>query len=202
LSNTSYLVSALKDLGRGPDDEAIQRALVFVSRCQNLDSQYNQTPFAGIVNDGGFYYTPAAGGASMAGKTDGGGLRSYGSMTYAGLMSMIHAGLTSDDPRVAAALQFIKDNYTLEQNPGMGDAGLYYYFHTFAKALNAAGLESIEDAEGQKRDWRSDLIEAVTTAQQSDGSWVNANNRWLEGDRNLVTAYSLLALHYAGSTIP
>ena len=30
--------------------------------------------------------------------------------------------------------------------------------------------------------------------QKDDGSWINGNARWLEGDPNLVTAYSLLAL--------
>jgi squalene-hopene/tetraprenyl-beta-curcumene cyclase len=29
-----------------------------------------------------------------------------------------------------------------------------------------------------------------------DGSWVNENPRWMEGDPNLVTAYALLALAY------
>jgi squalene-hopene/tetraprenyl-beta-curcumene cyclase len=199
LSNTTFLIGALQGLGRGPDDEAIQRALVFVSRCQNLDSQHNQTAFAGKVNDGGFYYTPAAGGNSQAGLTSTGGLRSYGSMTYAGLMSMIFAGLAADDPRVQAALEFIRDNYTLEQNPGMGDAGLYYYYHTFAKALSAAGVDRINDAKGEPRDWRTELVDVLAAAQQPDGSWVNNNSRWLEGDRNLVTAYALLALHYSAA---
>ncbi len=76
--------------------------------------------------------------SSMAGNTADGGLRSYASMTYAGLKSMIFAGLTPDDPRVEAALTFIRKNYSLETNPGMGDAGLFYYYHTFAKSLTAA----------------------------------------------------------------
>ena len=57
LSNTSYLIDALVAWIRRRDDAAIQRALVFVSRCQNLNSQYNDTKFAGLVNDGGFYYS-------------------------------------------------------------------------------------------------------------------------------------------------
>src|SRR4029078_631250 len=91
LSNTAFLIDALHALGRGDEDPAIQRALIFVSRCQNLKSPNNTTEFADKVNDGGFYYTVAAGGSSMAGKTDDGGLRSYGSMTYAGFKSMIYA---------------------------------------------------------------------------------------------------------------
>ena len=38
LSNTQFLVDALKTLGAKEDDPNIQKALVFVSRCQNLES--------------------------------------------------------------------------------------------------------------------------------------------------------------------
>ena len=64
LSNTAFMVDALKAAGNGPDDEAMKKALVFVSRCQNLESEYNTTPAAAKNPDGGFYYTPADGGES------------------------------------------------------------------------------------------------------------------------------------------
>ncbi len=196
LSNTSFLVEALRAAGNGPDDEAVKKALIFVSRCQNLETEHNTTKFSAKNPDGGFYYTPADGGTSQAGETAGGGLRSYGSMTYAGLKSMIHAGLKPDDPRVKAALAWIRQNYGLKSNPGMGDAGLYYYYHTFAKALDAAGIDELVDAKGKKHDWRSDLREEIIGRQQPDGSWVNENSRWLEGQPALVTAYALLSLSY------
>ncbi|HEV3138446.1 MAG TPA: prenyltransferase/squalene oxidase repeat-containing protein, partial [Pirellulales bacterium] len=123
LSNTAFLIDALKSVGRGADDEAIRKALIFVSRCQNLESEANTTPFAAKNPDGGFYYTPAAGGASQAGPTPEGGLRSYGSMTYAGLKSMIFAGVGPNDPRVRAAVGWLARHYDLTQNPGMGSAG-------------------------------------------------------------------------------
>jgi squalene-hopene/tetraprenyl-beta-curcumene cyclase len=194
LSNTSFLLDALESVGAGADDEAVQKALVFVSRCQNLESEDNTTPFAAKINDGGFYYTPAAGGTSQAGQTENGGLRSYGSMTYAGLKSMIYAGLTADDPRVKAALGWLAKHYTLNENPGMGSAGLYYYYQTFARALTAAGLEKFSDADGNAHDWRADLLAQLAKLQKPDGSWVNDNARWMEGNPNLVTAYALLAL--------
>jgi squalene-hopene/tetraprenyl-beta-curcumene cyclase len=196
LSNTSFLIETLEALGSDADDEAIQRALIFVSRCQNLETEHNTTPFAAKNPDGGFYYTPAAGGQSMAGTTAQGGLRSYGSMTYAGLKSMIYAGVDAEDPRVKAAFTWIRRNYDLQSNPGMGDAGYYYYLHTFAKALDAMGVETVDDMQGVKRNWKADLIAALATRQQDDGSWVNQNERWLESDPNLVTAYALLALAY------
>jgi squalene-hopene/tetraprenyl-beta-curcumene cyclase len=196
LSNTSFLVDALIAAGNGPEDEAVQRALVFVSRCQNLESQHNTTKFGAMNPDGGFYYTCAAGGMSQAGETPNGGLRSYGSMTYAGLKSMIYAGVGPNDPRVKAAFRWVRQHYGLAENPGLGDAGLYYYYHTFAKALSAIGQDLIEDSDGRKHDWRSDLVGALAQRQERNGSWVNRNHRWLEGDPNLVTAYALLALSY------
>jgi squalene-hopene/tetraprenyl-beta-curcumene cyclase len=196
LSNTSFLIDALHELGRGEDDPAIQKAFIFVSRCQNLESKDNTTPVAAKVNDGGFFYTIAGGGQSMAGETPEGGLRSYGSMTYAGLKSMIYAGVSRDDPRVKAAHEWIRKNYTIQENPGMGANGLYYYYHTFAKALDAIGDKEIVDSQGKPHDWRAELAAQLISAQSPDGSWVNSTPRWLEGDPNLVTAYSLLALSY------
>ncbi|HEX4129115.1 MAG TPA: prenyltransferase/squalene oxidase repeat-containing protein [Pirellulales bacterium] len=196
LSNTSFLFDALHAAGAGADDEAIKKALVFVSRCQNLETEYNTTEFSAKNPDGGFYYTPAGGGSSPSGKTDNGGLRSYASMTYAGLKSMIYAGLTADDPRVKAALEWLKKNYTLDSNPGMGDGGLYYYYDAMAKALDARGDAVFVDEAGNKHDWRSELAAALIKRQRPDGSWLNENARWMEGDPNLVTAYALLALSY------
>ena len=194
LSNTSFLIEALRSAGTSADDPAIQRALVFVSRTQNLEGPHNSLPFAAKNPDGGFYYTPAAGGESFAGKTPEGGLRSYGSMTYAGLKSMIFAGLTKDDPRVKAAVAWLAQHYTFTENPGMGDAGLYYYFQTAAKALASLGEDTFTDASGVVHVWRSELSDAIIAKQQPDGSWVNTNPRWMEGDPNLVTSYTLLAL--------
>jgi squalene-hopene/tetraprenyl-beta-curcumene cyclase len=202
LSNTSFLLDALHALGRGDDDPAIQKALIFVSRSQNLKSKYNTEAFADKVNDGGFIYTPAEGGLSMAGKTEDGGLRSYGSMTYAGFKSMIYAGVKKDDPRVKAAHEWIQKHYTLDENPGMGIQGLYYYYHTFAKALDAVGDDKFVDAEGKSHDWRAELAEKYIATQNADGSWVNKTPRWMENDPNLVTAYGLLCLSYCQHKSP
>ncbi len=146
LSNTQFLIDALKTLGAKDDDPNIQKALVFVSRCQNLESVHNTTALASKVNDGGFFYTVAAGGSSPAGKTADGGLRSYGSMTYAGLKSMIYAGLTATDPRVKAASEWIGRHYTVAENPGLGEQGLFYYYDTFAKTMAALKVNEFEDA--------------------------------------------------------
>jgi squalene-hopene/tetraprenyl-beta-curcumene cyclase len=197
LSNTGFLLEALQAAGEESNDEAVQRALVFVSRCQNLPGPHNTTEFAAKNPDGGFYYTIADGGASMAGKSEDGGLRSYGSMTYVGLKSMIFAGLGPQDERVKAAINWVKNHYDLSSNPGLGQAGLYYGYHTFAKALSALGSDQFTDAKGVQHPWKAELLQELVKRQQEDGSWVNLEKRFQEGDPNLVTAYVLLTLSYA-----
>jgi squalene-hopene/tetraprenyl-beta-curcumene cyclase len=196
LSNTAFFMEALRDTGLPADDPNLQKALVFVSRCQNLKSEFNDQAWAGKINDGGFIYTAAQGGSSMAGKEANGGLRSYGSMTYAGLKSMIYAGLSREDPRVKAALTYITRHYSLEENSGLGQQGLYYYYHTFAKTMAVLETPTITDAGGVSHDWRAELVAALAKRQQANGSWVNPADRFMEGDPNLVTAYALLALAY------
>jgi len=196
LSNTNFFLDALKAAGDGPDDEAVKKALIFVSHCQNLESEHNTLPFPAKNPDGGFYYTPASGGVSQAGTLPNGGLRSYGSMTYAGLKSMIYAGVGPDDPRVKAAVKWLQSHYDLTSNPGMGSSGLYYYYHTMAKALDALGKPEFVDEKGMEHNWRRDLLGELIGRQQPDGSWVNEDNKWMEGDPNLVTGYVLMTLAY------
>ena len=196
LSNTTFFLEALKSAGVPSSDPAVQNALIFISRCQNLESEHNTTSFAAKVNDGGFYYTPAAGGTSQAGLTPDGGLRSYASMTYAGLKSMIYAGLDKDDQRVAAARDWITQFYAIDENPGLGQQGLFYYYHTFAKTLDVLEVDLFEDASGAEHDWRNELAGHLFSIQKPNGSWVNPTERWYEGDPHLVTAYALLALDH------
>ena len=203
LSNTGYFIEALRAAEAGPEDGAIQAALAFVSRCQNLQSQHNDTRYAGLVNDGGFHYgvptTNIDPSTSPERFTDNGGLRSYGSMSYTGLKSMIYAGLTRDDPRVKAAVTWITMHYAVDNNPGMGSAGLYYYYHTFAAALKTAGIPQVTGDDGKAHDWRDDLVKELASRQNEDGSWSNDNQRWFEGDKNLATSFALLALSHCGA---
>lgn len=197
LSNTSFFLDALKAAGVEGTDPAFAKAAVFVSRCQNLKSEYNQQPWAGKINDGSFIYTAANDGET---RTDTEELLGYGSMTYAGVKSLIYAGVDRDDIRVKSALDWLRKNYTLDANPGMppqlSQRGLYYYYHTFAKSQSVMGDDTFVDARGEKHDWQADLFHALAKRQRADGSWVNENDRWMEGDPNLVTGYALMALSY------
>ena len=203
-SNLQMALEALHDSGLKQDDPAYQNAQKFLSRMQNL-SETNDQPWTS--NDGGFIYTPGNKGESMAGEyTDSSGrrlLRSYGSMTYAGLKSMIYAGLKKDDPRVKAAWEWIRKNYTVDENPSMrqndarnAENGLYYYYQTMARALSVYGEPIITDAQGNKHDWRIDLIQKLASLQAADGHW-QGKERFMEQNPVLATTFATLALEEA-----
>lgn len=220
LSNLSMWVQAMHDAGVEENDAALRRAVVFLERVQMLDS-VNDMPYADGVSHGGFVYATSVNkdevgvGQSQAGTVeetldDGtrvSRLRAYGSMTYAGFKSYVYADLDRDDERVRAAYGWIRRNYTLEENPGLGASGMYYYYVTFARALDAwgRGLEEPdridvigEDGTSTTRDWANDLIDRLAELQNKDGSFRSVDDRWMENDPVLITAYALIALQHAG----
>jgi squalene-hopene/tetraprenyl-beta-curcumene cyclase len=172
-------------------------AIHFLQNCQNLPGVNKQDWVSEEPRDqGGFVYYP---GHSMAGEetnaaTGRVALRSYGSISYAGLMSYIYANLKRDDPRVLAVFGWLQKNYTVDENPRMGPQGLYFYFHTMAKALTVYGVTELELQDGRKVNWRKDLAMKLINLQRPDGSWYNDNGRWWERDPALVTSYAVLAM--------
>ncbi|MEK6642754.1 MAG: hypothetical protein AABZ08_02505 [Planctomycetota bacterium] len=203
LSNTQMMLEALHQSGLSKDDPVYQKALVFVSRSQMLEKT-NDQKFARGATDGGFIYTPCDGGQSKASEglfESAGPPRSYGSMTYAGFKSMLYAGLTKDDPRIVGCLEWIKQHYTLNENPNLpgkrSHEGLYYYYHVFARALSAWGQLVITDGGGTPHNWRMELCRKIISLQRPDGSWLNEKDRWLEGDANYVTGLTILTLQTA-----
>jgi hypothetical protein len=125
--------------------------------------------------------------------------RAYGSMGYAGFKSMVYAGLTREDPRVRAALGWIERNYTFSENPGMGTDGYYYFMLMAGRALGASRLDAIGNPSdpSKPRNWREDMIRALAEKQNADGSFRSIDDRWMENDPVLITAYSLIALQSA-----
>lgn len=183
LSNLQMALEALKESGLPSEHKVWAKAIQFITRSQNW-SETNDQSWAS--NDGGFVYYP---GFSFVGRTS-----SYGSMTYAGLKSFIYAQVDRKDARVQAAVRWIKSHYTLEENPGMGQQGLYYSYHTFAKALQAYGEETIVTEDGVSHRWAEELARKLLHLQHPDGYWVNSETRWWENNKDLATAYALLAL--------
>lgn len=172
-------------------------AIAFIQSCQNLP-EYNKQPWVSDdpKNRGGFIYSPdesKAGPEKLeSGRTT---LRSYGSISYAGLLSYIYADLAKDDPRVQGVFEWLRGNYSVAENPGMGADGLFYYYCTMAKALSALGVDKLNLKDGSTVDWRRDLALRLISLQDGvDGFWVNGNGRWWEKDPVLTTAYALIAL--------
>jgi squalene-hopene/tetraprenyl-beta-curcumene cyclase len=206
MSNTMYALETLyytrflaQDKGTGLIEfkELNWPAVIgFIQRCQNLPS-HNDEPWASDdpQNKGGFVYFPGnskAGEMKLAsGKT---AIRSYGSISYAGLLSYIYADLERDDPRVKAVFDWLRRNYTLEENPGMGPQGLFYYYHTMARALAVFGVNNLVLEGGKEVDWRRELALKLLDLQKGDGFWINENGRWWEKDPVLVTAYAVITL--------
>ncbi|USN99868.1 MAG: hypothetical protein H6810_04175 [Phycisphaeraceae bacterium] len=203
-SNTQFFVQALHDAGVSTADPAYQRALVFLRRVQ-MDERVNEMPYARGDRQGGFIYATVPDaesvdsipGHSEAGtfeETLGDGtkvtrLRAYGSMTYAGFKSLLYADLPPDDPRVTAAVTWIAKNFSVSENPGLGEQGLYYQYAAMARALDAWGGDRLAG-----RDWRAELVHAIADLQEADGGMRSVNDRWMENNRDLITAYALVAL--------
>jgi squalene-hopene/tetraprenyl-beta-curcumene cyclase len=172
-------------------------AIHFIQSCQNLPDSNKQSWVSTEAKDkGGFFYKPGPPGRSGAFTNAEGrvALRSYGSISYAGLLSYIYADLKKDDPRVQAAFDWLRHNYTTDENPGLGPQGFYYYLHMMTKALTTYGVGQLPVADGHSVDWRREVAMKLINLQKADGSWANANGRWLEHDPALVTAYSLMSL--------
>jgi squalene-hopene/tetraprenyl-beta-curcumene cyclase len=181
-----------------PEPDVDWAAVVhFLENCQNLPSVNKADWVSDETRDrGGFVYYP---GKSMAESVTNAvtgrvALRSYGSMSYGGLLSYIYAHVDKKDPRVVAVLDWLRGNYTLAENPGMGQQGYYYYLHLMTKALAAADVEKLKLADGREVDWRAEVGRQLLKLQRPDGSWVNLEERFWERDPVLVTTYSMMAL--------
>ena len=214
LNNTTYAITALRETGIAADHPAMQKALAFVSRCQNLSAT---NPLASSGNDGGAIYSPDVSKVKSFGtekdkkieeaESASGKLKSYGSMTYNLITTFVYLKLNQDDERFKAAVNWALTNYQFEQNPGMGpeqaQQGLYYYYMMMAKTFNMLGKTELALPNGKVVDWRVDLLAAIKKRTKmldlENGKqglyWVNDADRWAEGLPHLVTAYILACLN-------
>lgn len=194
-----YSQSLLADKGDAAKNEPqlnVGAAIDFIQRCQNRPESNKSAWVSKDPDDaGGFIYNPSETRGEKVTNPDGSiALRSYGSISYAGLLSFIYAGVDKDDPRVKAVVEWLQNHYNVEENPGMGAKGLYYYYQTMSKALSIAKIDFIKTKDGKLIDWRSDITQKLLSLQKGDGSWSNAEARWMEGDSVLTTTYILMAL--------
>jgi len=202
LTVTNFAIDALRQAGLPQDSETWQRATVFLQRCQDC-SEYND--FRVTANSGGFVHSPLESKAGEETLPDGTKiLKPYGSMTHAGLMSFLYVFVDKNDPRVQATYRWLRGHYTLEENPGLrtdaeprlGKQGLFYYYYTFAKALDAYGEKvMVTLPDSLEHPWAEELVRKLSALQQPDGKWINEEPRWWEDHALVVTPYCLIALN-------
>lgn len=186
----------LRPAGEAKTDLNWQAATQFLAKIQN-------PPAAGPADAGGFAYRPDESKAGTTTNAQGTVVfRSYGSMTYAGMLSLIYAEVDRNDPRVKSAFDWATHHWSLDENPGMGDQGRYYFYNVMSKSLALYGRDLIPLRAQTFVAWRKAVLEKMIALQKIDektglGYWANENNRWMENDPVLVTAYSLITLHIA-----
>jgi squalene-hopene/tetraprenyl-beta-curcumene cyclase len=92
----------------------------------------------------------------------------------------------------------MRKHYSLDENPGLGASGLFYYYMVLARTFKVLELDALRDPEGVERRPFLDLAAALLARQKADGSWVNeGSGRWWEDNPALCTAYAVLALSEA-----
>jgi hypothetical protein len=168
LAMTRYVLEGLAAAGIPPADPAIQKTLVYLDRCRNPD--------------GGFFFSTVNLDTNKAGEANG-KYRSYGTTTCDGLIALRAAGVAANDPRIARAQAWLKQNHLEERAPGfdieparMGwSEGLRFYY---AAAITRAmpGLP------------------VTLPPQREDGSFSNTNNLVKEDDPLLATAFAVRVL--------
>lgn len=197
LSNSAFSLEALKAMGLEENSPAWKNAVLFIKHCQDNDETNDVAEMKGGDNTGGFVYRPGVGEFGNIKTRSGKELpKPYGNMTYQAVKSLIYAGVKDNDPALQAAYKWIKNNYSVKEQPGAGAGqGYYYYVIAFAKAFTAMGTTELELADGRKVNWAKDLAGQLISLQKDDGSFVNTADRWWESDPVLTTAYALDALN-------
>ena len=155
----------------------------FLDTCHNRTKK-GDSDSARQLRNGAFSYIP-------------GKLMTTTSMTYAGLQSMLYAKLERDDPRVRITWQFVQSNFSVDDNPGQGMKGYYSYMHNLTRALDAYGQDTVKTQKGKTVNWRNDAIHKLAELQNDNGSWKNAEGRFMESLPELASAYAMIGLKHA-----
>ncbi len=201
LMNTFYAVEAMSVTANVEDkrgktekkaDINWDETVKFIEKMQNK-------PGAGD-DAGGIYYNPSDPKAGTSTNKQGVVvMRAYGSITYSGLLALIHAKVSRDDVRVKSAFDWACKHWSLEENPGMGQQGVFFFYNILSKCLAAYGQDLVTLPDGKNVNWKTEVARKLISLQQVDsktghGYWENKNNSYWENNSILVTAYSLVAL--------
>jgi squalene-hopene/tetraprenyl-beta-curcumene cyclase len=204
LSATAFALDALCIAGCPADDPAIRKARVFMERCQNWssDSALHDPQF----DDGGFYFIledPIRNKAGVVGTDTRGQTRfaSYGSATADGLRGLLACGLTAEQPRVKAAVDWLGQNFSATEHPGgyaaerrhARMAVYYYYSASVAQALHRIEMAGY-GGEPHWAPWATTISLALLAKQRMDGAWSNPVVDVREDDPLVATPLAMRAL--------
>lgn len=145
--------------------------------------------------DGGFYFSPVALSANKAPydeKTH--SWPSYASATCDGILALLAAGVSADDPRVVAATDWLRKHPEVDYPQGVpadhpepwGDAIRFYHYAVRAEVYDKLSFPT----EGKQR-----LLTAILKHQLPDGSFSNSDSPLMKEDDPLVcTSLAMIAL--------
>lgn len=187
LSMTRNVLEALRNCEPKASAGAFDGALIFLSRCQNLNDG----------GDGGFFFSTVVLEANKAGS-ESARFRSYGTATADGILALLACGVKPDDTRVQSALQWLLAHHRTGAAPGFPDeitkhwdTGLqYYYYAALARVFKQLNIHA--DLDG--RDLWSELRTFLIKSQHADGSWANDNFLVKEDDPLVATVFAISAL--------
>jgi hypothetical protein len=185
LPSTLFALGGLSLSKGGLPKDVLERALLFVQRCQNFPD-----------GDGGFCASPSDESMNKAG-----GHTSYGSASSDGLRGLLRCGLPVDHPRVVAARAWTEEHLSVDLHPGDFPQGRYYdrdslYFYycwSTAHALAALQRSGVELSE-KELNWKKKIREHLLSLQQPDGSWINPASATREDDPLVATPFVMAVL--------
>ena len=183
LSNTAFFMEALRDTGLPADDPSLQKALVFVSRCQNLKSEFNDQAWAGKVNDGGFIYTAAQGGSSIAGKEANGGSPVVCQHDLRRAQEHdLRRALSRGSPGQGGPRRTSRTTTRSTRTRGWASRGCTTTITPSPRPCRCSTHRRSPTPPGCRTTGEAELLAALAKRQQADGSWVNPADRFMEGD--------------------
>lgn len=180
LSNTQFALMALDTAQLDETSDVwIKADTYFITRCQNREAS---NPDYNFYDDKGFIYRPS--GTNLASG------RSYGSMTAAGVWSLLLCGVDpTSDGRLQDALDWLDNlHYSVNQNHPIGNEWVYYYDLGLVKAYTMAEARGWNSA----HNWYEDVSNFLIGNQASDGHWPNIEGG--ESCDTLATTEAILSL--------
>lgn len=177
------------------------RALQFLAIMQKRPETASRQPLPeGAVRretlscDGGFYFSPIALSANKALYDQANGCwRSYATATCDGLLALLAAGVSEDDPRVRSAVAWIQEHGDVNYPQGVptdhpepwAEAVRFYHDSVRGEVYRRLGFPAAA---------RDRLAQAIIAHQRPDGSFVNSEPLMKEDDPLIATPLAVVAL--------